>query len=90
MNKKSMIKKYRREIDKIHWRLILLIVKRNNICNKIRKLKNELGLPRIDIEREKQMIRDARKSAKRLEINDKVVIKIMNMLIRKNLGKRIR
>jgi len=90
MNKNNLIKEHRREIDKIHQKLILFIAKRNNVFKKISKLKNELKLPRIDIAREKQMINDARETAGKLDINEKIVIKIIKILIRKNLGKRLK
>lgn len=88
MNKRDEIKDYRKEIDRIHQELISLIAKRNNICNKIHKLKNELKLSKVDIVREKEIIENAREIAKNLKINERVVMKIMKLLIRNNLERK--
>lgn len=85
MNKREMIKKYRKEIDKIHEKLILFIAQRNKISNKIQKLKKELGLPRIDLLREKEIMQNTKEFASKLRINEDMVLKIIRQLIRKNL-----
>jgi len=87
MKRYIKIKKYRKQIDKIHQKMIILIAERNRISKKIYRLKEKIDLPKIDIKREKEMVESAKKIAKRLKIKEKTVVKIMKILIRNNLDK---
>ncbi|GIU81151.1 MAG: chorismate mutase [Acidobacteria bacterium] len=49
---------WRREIDKIDMQIVKLLNRRAEICKKIGKLKQELGLPVIDLERERTIVKN--------------------------------
>jgi chorismate mutase len=53
------IEDWRREIDEIDFEIVRLLNRRIKLCEEIGKLKREMGLPLIDVEREKMIFRNA-------------------------------
>lgn len=81
MKQQKILTEYRRNIDKITEELVKLIAKRKEITFKINELKRKFGLPLIDYEREKEVIENAERFAKKSEINSNLVVKIMKLVM---------
>ncbi|MFA6963112.1 MAG: chorismate mutase [Patescibacteria group bacterium] len=67
------LEELRTEIDKIDGEIIGFLAKRFEIVGKIGQIKNEQGLPAYQPEREKMVLESLKGKARRLEIEDKFI-----------------
>ncbi len=81
MKSQKIIIEQRERIDKITEKLIELIAERKKLTFKISELKKKSSIPSIDHEREKKIISNAKKLAKKFKVSPSLVENIMKLLI---------
>ncbi|MBU0457774.1 MAG: chorismate mutase [Nanoarchaeota archaeon] len=79
------IKSLRKEIDKLDGELLEVLARRKKIVDKIFKLKNELNLPKRDLEREKEMFEVRTKLAKKLDLSPNFIEKLFELIINESI-----
>jgi len=81
MNKLKKIEKLRNKIDRIDSDLAKIIAKRFKVTKKIGILKVQNNLPREDKNREIQIMEKVRKMADKLNLNNKLMESIFELII---------
>lgn len=79
--KLKRIKNQRKKLDKVTREIIRLIAQRKRLVLTIGRLKEKKGLPIINKGREREVLRDSVKVAKKLKVNPILTTKIMRLLI---------
>jgi chorismate mutase/prephenate dehydrogenase len=79
---KKKIQNIREKLDKITEDLIDLLAKRNELVLKIGKMKKQLGLPLIDSQRDKEVLKKAKLFAKKKGVSPKIVGEIIEILLK--------
>lgn len=77
-----MIEKWREQMDNIDKQLLFLISKRFRLAKKISSWKKKHGLAIIDKKREKELIDNVSKEAKKLGIDEKFAKEIFKKIIK--------
>jgi len=81
MNKLKKIEKLRNKIDRIDSDLVKIVAKRFKVTKKIGILKVQNNLPREDKNREIQIMEKVRKMANKLNLNNKLMESIFELII---------
>ncbi|CAB3287971.1 Chorismate mutase [Methanocaldococcus lauensis] len=74
----------RKKIDEIDSQILKLIAERNSLAKDVAKIKNELGIPINDPDREKYIYNRIRKLCKEHNVDEDIGIKIFQILIEHN------
>jgi chorismate mutase len=82
MRPEKQIEVYRRKMDEITGQLISLIHKRDSVAMRIGSAKRKLGIPVTDIKRERKVLLEAQKIAKRRDVDPHLVKSILILLIK--------
>jgi chorismate mutase len=75
------MKENRKKIDDLNYGILKLISQRDSAVRKINLAKKKLGLPRVNLKREKEVIAKARAMAKKLKTNPQLAEKVMEAII---------
>ncbi len=86
MNAKKVLDANRGKVDEVTFKLVRLIRKRNDIVRKITRAKKELGLPMLDVQREKELIKKVREVAKQEGVDPDLIEQITKILMEKSRG----
>ncbi len=89
MSKKGELRKVRTEINEHTIEIFRLIAKRFELGLEAGDLKNSLGLPIIDIEREKKLEKIIKKEAKIIGMDEKTAKQFLRLLIKHTRNKEI-
>jgi chorismate mutase len=81
MDAETAIKVNRKEIDKTNQALVKLIKKRDDAVKRVTRAKKQLNIPMIDPERERIVIENSRRLAKKIGTDPEVVEKVMKIII---------
>jgi len=82
MKPEKKIQFYRKELDEITKKLISLIAKREKVILKMAKVKKEAKEIIIDVKREREVLKEAKKMADKEGISQLLIKKIMKILIK--------
>ncbi|XRO76256.1 chorismate mutase [Methanocaldococcus sp. 10A] len=74
----------RKKIDEIDNKILKLIAERNSLAKDVAEIKNQLGIPINDPDREKYIYDRIRKLCKEHNIDENIGIKIFQILIEHN------
>ena len=74
----------RKKIDEIDNNILKLIAERNSLAKDIANIKNQLGIPINDPEREKYIYDRIRKLCKEHNVDENIGVKIFQILIEHN------
>ena len=80
----NKLKMYRKRIDKLNEEIIGLFGQRIKLSLEIHKIKKKLNLSSVDKAREKEVLENAKMSAKRFKINPVLARRIMKILMAYN------
>jgi monofunctional chorismate mutase len=76
------IDRIRKKIDKINLELLKLIAKRFEITDEIVYIKKQKGIKILDKKREKEQIKELKKDAEKINIDPKLIEKILKLIIK--------
>ncbi|MFH1425424.1 MAG: chorismate mutase [archaeon] len=89
MDNQDLLNQYRKEIDEISEGLVLLMAKREKLSAEILKVKKELGLPDVDLEREEELVKSIRELGLGKGIEQSFVENVLKSLIEEGKRKRV-
>ncbi|ACV24259.1 chorismate mutase [Methanocaldococcus fervens] len=81
---KKKLAEIRKKIDDIDNNILKLIAERNSLAKDVAEIKNQLGIPIDDPDREKYIYDRIRKLCKEHNVDENVGIKIFQILIEHN------
>ncbi len=73
--------KCRKRLDKITIKLIELVRERNDVVSEVGKIKKKMGIPIVNLKREKEVINNARILAKKMKVDEDLAEELMRILI---------
>ena len=81
---KERLNEIRKKIDEIDSKILELIAQRNSLAKDVAEVKNQLGIPINDPDREKYIYDRIRKLCKEHNVDENIGIKIFQILIEHN------
>lgn len=81
--KKDELSMLRKRVDEIDDQLVLLLAKRVKVVTKIKKFKRKKKLAIVDKKREQEVLKKARKKAKKLGLSEDCVEKLLKLVMKK-------
>lgn len=79
----SSLKNLRRQLDKIDEKLLKILAKRFEITKKVGIYKKKKNLPPLDREREKEIFKQRKLLAKKLNLSPRLIKQIFRLIIKK-------